>query len=393
MPGSRASSVISRLTGGANRSPRLTARPVCNAARQSVDAGPNRAYGHKVRSLLPASQPGCRVLAVAGAALALGAAFLAPAAGAATFNVDSTNDFSDVDPGDGFCDASSDDDRPCTLRAAVEEANALGGRVFHRVTVPAGDYVLSTGMALTIGADISITGASARSVAVRQPTDIDTGLASDRVFDVQSGRGLVPAPADDPGRLRRPRQRVRRWKHPQRRPADAGEGHRHARRRRFRGRRRQPGRHAHHRPEHLSAEQDADSRRVERRGGAIANIGSETRSASLTIDTSTISANTALQVGGVAQLRQLGQHGRDPQQHDRGEPIGRRRGRRSGNRRGLGHGPEHRSSAPTPLRRTRPTRTAPPPRARRSSRSATTSKAELTAGSRPRTTSRPPTRG
>lgn len=43
---------------------------------------------------------------------------------AATFTVDSTADAVDVNPGDGVCAAASG---PCTLRAAIMEANAFGG--------------------------------------------------------------------------------------------------------------------------------------------------------------------------------------------------------------------------------------------------------------------------
>ena len=51
-------------------------------------------------------------------------AFPAPRAHAASFTVDSTLDTSDDTPGDGVCDDGSGN---CTLRAAIEEANALAG--------------------------------------------------------------------------------------------------------------------------------------------------------------------------------------------------------------------------------------------------------------------------
>ena len=46
------------------------------------------------------------------------------AATAANFLVNSTADSSDSTPGDGVCNAGGG---ACTLRAAIEEANALGG--------------------------------------------------------------------------------------------------------------------------------------------------------------------------------------------------------------------------------------------------------------------------
>lgn len=46
---------------------------------------------------------------------------------AVNFSVNSTADTSDYAPGDGFCDANTGTEMVCTLRAAIEEANAQGG--------------------------------------------------------------------------------------------------------------------------------------------------------------------------------------------------------------------------------------------------------------------------
>lgn len=47
---------------------------------------------------------------------------------AKTFTVNSTEDFSDIDPGDGICDTLSPVLlNPCTLRAAIQEANKFSG--------------------------------------------------------------------------------------------------------------------------------------------------------------------------------------------------------------------------------------------------------------------------
>jgi CSLREA domain-containing protein len=66
--------------------------------------------------------------------------FLAIALGAqaATFTVNGTGDYVDASPGDGICLATNG---ACTLRAAINEANALAGGP-HTINVPAGYYEL-----------------------------------------------------------------------------------------------------------------------------------------------------------------------------------------------------------------------------------------------------------
>jgi CSLREA domain-containing protein len=60
--------------------------------------------------------------------LALLWAFSTPPAHALTFVVDSTGDGGAVNPAtDGTCDAQNGPSVVCTLRAAIEEANAIGG--------------------------------------------------------------------------------------------------------------------------------------------------------------------------------------------------------------------------------------------------------------------------
>lgn len=98
----------------------------------------------------------------------------------ATFRVDSTADKVDSNPGDGVCKTSNN---VCTLRAAIQETNALVGD--DTITLPAGTYRLTmTGARedysatgdLDIRANLAIKGAGARS------TIIDGG-SLDRVFD------------------------------------------------------------------------------------------------------------------------------------------------------------------------------------------------------------------
>jgi len=103
---------------------------------------------------------------------------------AATFTVNSTADTVDTTPGNGVC---ADGSGKCSLRAAIMEANALGGA--DTITLPAGTYVLTipgsgenaaaTGD-LDIRDDVSINGAGAT-------TTIIDGAALDRVLDTFAG--------------------------------------------------------------------------------------------------------------------------------------------------------------------------------------------------------------
>src|SRR5262245_41400055 len=86
---------------------------------------------------------------------------LAAPASAATFVVDSVVDAVDEVPGNGICRTAAG---ACTLRAAVQESNALPGA--DAIDVPAGVYVLalssgSGGGSLDVRDDLTITGAGA----------------------------------------------------------------------------------------------------------------------------------------------------------------------------------------------------------------------------------------
>ena len=67
----------------------------------------------------------------------------ASTAQAKTFTVNSTADVVDQSPGDGKCETGRDASgtAECTLRAAIQEANALAGK--DEIIIPAGTYVLS----------------------------------------------------------------------------------------------------------------------------------------------------------------------------------------------------------------------------------------------------------
>lgn len=134
--------------------------------------------------------------------LALVSALVAPTslgviagpAAAATFTVDSTVDAVDAALGDGVCATVANE---CTLRAAIQEANQLGGS--HTIVLPAGTYTLdivgpgedaaATGD-LDVTADITIEGAGAVSTIVEAGFGSDAGEV-DRVFDVQAGGSLT----------------------------------------------------------------------------------------------------------------------------------------------------------------------------------------------------------
>ncbi|PYM13588.1 MAG: hypothetical protein DMD81_20655, partial [Candidatus Rokuibacteriota bacterium] len=93
---------------------------------------------------------------------------------AATFTVDSTADAEDANPGDGVCATAAG---ACTLRAAIQEANALPG--LDIIVLPAGTYVLTLGE-LEIQSDLVIDGAGANQTTV-------DGNHLGRVFSVTAG--------------------------------------------------------------------------------------------------------------------------------------------------------------------------------------------------------------
>ena len=78
--------------------------------------------------------------------------FFAAPSYADTFNVNSTADTHDIEPGNGIC---ADEGGMCTLRAAIEEANALSGK--DTINVPSGMYALSLG-SLRIFSDVDLLG-------------------------------------------------------------------------------------------------------------------------------------------------------------------------------------------------------------------------------------------
>jgi uncharacterized repeat protein (TIGR01451 family)/CSLREA domain-containing protein len=121
------------------------------------------------------------------------AGLVAAPAHAATFVVDTTADTADATPGDGIC---ADSGGACSLRAAVQEANALPGD--DTIALSAAVYVLSgaAGDDLASSGDLDITGSLTLSGAAATSTIIDGG-GVDRVLDIDpSGAGITVAIAN-----------------------------------------------------------------------------------------------------------------------------------------------------------------------------------------------------
>jgi uncharacterized repeat protein (TIGR01451 family)/CSLREA domain-containing protein len=104
----------------------------------------------------------------------------------ATFTVNSTADATDFLPGNGVCETAQGNGI-CTLRAAVQETNALWGADtiqlpsgVYNLTIPAGSPEDATGD-LDIGDNLTILGEGAAT------TVIDSAAANDRSFQVSLG--------------------------------------------------------------------------------------------------------------------------------------------------------------------------------------------------------------
>jgi len=98
----------------------------------------------------------------------------------AGFTVDSPADVADANPGDGVCDSGSGD---CTLRAAIEEANALAGT--DTITLLANTYTLTLGTELTISTDLILNGAGSGDTIIQAATS--SADATSRVFNITGG--------------------------------------------------------------------------------------------------------------------------------------------------------------------------------------------------------------
>jgi CSLREA domain-containing protein len=124
-------------------------------------------------------------VAVVGTLCFAGAAAGAQAARAADFVVNSTADLPDAKPGDHLCSTAA---ATCTLRAAVQEANAVGGA--NTISIPSGRYRLRIPPAVEAGSagqddaaagDLDITGTLTIRGAGARRTTVDGG-GLDRIF-------------------------------------------------------------------------------------------------------------------------------------------------------------------------------------------------------------------
>ena len=114
-----------------------------------------------------------------GVLVLIGLGVTAPAR-AATFLVDDAGEAGDADTGDGVCATAG---ATCTLRAAIEQANAISGAA-HTIELPAGTYEQSA-MLPGIAQDVTIAGAGAGATVVRAS---DAGRP--RLFLVPAGGTL-----------------------------------------------------------------------------------------------------------------------------------------------------------------------------------------------------------
>jgi large repetitive protein len=125
-------------------------------------------------------------VAAAGPLLACGLGSGSGAAGAAvrpaatySFTVNSTADSHDADPGNGVC---ADSQGRCTLRAAIEEADADPAGSTIAISVPPGSYALTLGTLVESANTITITGTGTSPAAT-----IVTGNNTFRVLRIASG--------------------------------------------------------------------------------------------------------------------------------------------------------------------------------------------------------------
>ena len=122
-------------------------------------------------------------LAVVFAQVAFG---IGSAAAASTFNVNSTADRVDLSPGNGVCATGNlvGGAPECTLRAAVQEANALAGT--DTINIPAGTYTLtrSGGDDTAAAGDLDILGSVTITGAGAGISIID-GASADGIFEIR----------------------------------------------------------------------------------------------------------------------------------------------------------------------------------------------------------------
>jgi len=108
---------------------------------------------------------------------------------AKAFKVNTATDAVDAAPGDGVCETAPGNQQ-CSLRAAIQESNALPGT--DTVAIPAGTYTLALagGDDTSVAGDLDVTESLDIKGAGSGATILD-GAALDRVFDLQPTAALV----------------------------------------------------------------------------------------------------------------------------------------------------------------------------------------------------------
>src|SRR5690242_11137800 len=89
--------------------------------------------------------------------------FLSASTQAAVFTVNSSVDLSDASPGNGICETAPGNGA-CTLRAAIQETNALAGA--DEIVLPPNSYVLTNVSELAITDSLTITGGGASTTII-----------------------------------------------------------------------------------------------------------------------------------------------------------------------------------------------------------------------------------
>lgn len=140
-------------------------------------SGARTGHGRGVRLPSPKRRFGLVLGLVLIMGLVLSIRLPSAAAAALTFQVTTETDAPDASPGDGACaDASG----ACTLRAAVEEADAQPSGSTITILVPAGTFRLALGVLTLTTNGITIQGASGGATTV-------DGRRASQVFSVSSG--------------------------------------------------------------------------------------------------------------------------------------------------------------------------------------------------------------
>lgn len=109
--------------------------------------------------------------------------FISGQAKAASFAVNLNTDAHDANTGNGVCDSDlATSGAQCTLRAAIEETNALAGADFISFSLALPDTINLTIGELSIVGSVGIDGPGARSLTVQRAS----GAANFRIFSIQA---------------------------------------------------------------------------------------------------------------------------------------------------------------------------------------------------------------